>query len=56
VLVDYRWVTAGQTDRLNTFAVELMRLKVDLIVAVSTTAVHAVKHATPAIPWAQGWS
>jgi putative tryptophan/tyrosine transport system substrate-binding protein len=50
VLVDYRWVTAGQTDRLNDFAVEFVHRKVDLIVAVSTTAVHAVKRATTAIP------
>jgi putative tryptophan/tyrosine transport system substrate-binding protein len=50
VLVDYRWVTAGQTDRLNDFAMELVHRKVDLIVAVSTTAVHAAQRATTAIP------
>jgi putative ABC transport system substrate-binding protein len=50
VLVDYRWVTAGQTDLLNDLAVELVRLKVDLIVAFPTPAVHAAKRATLAIP------
>ena len=50
VLVDYRWVTAGQTDRLNDFAVECVRRKVDRIVAVSPTAGQAVQRATTAIP------
>jgi hypothetical protein len=56
ILVDYRWVTAGQTERLNDLAVELVRLPVDLIVAFNTPSVHAAKRATTAIPWAQAWS
>jgi putative tryptophan/tyrosine transport system substrate-binding protein len=48
--VDYRWVAAGQTDGLNDLAAELVRLPVDLIVAVSTPAAQAAKRATPAIP------
>jgi ABC-type uncharacterized transport system substrate-binding protein len=50
ILVDYRWVTAGQTDRLNALAVELVHLPVDLIVALPTPAAHAAKRATLAIP------
>jgi putative ABC transport system substrate-binding protein len=50
LLVDYRWVAAGQADRLNDLAMELVRLPVDLIVAVSTPASQAAKRATPAIP------
>jgi hypothetical protein len=40
VLVDSRSVTPGQTERRNDVAVELVRLKVDLIVAVATPAGH----------------
>src|SRR5262245_41177839 len=32
ILVDYCWVAAGQTDRLNDLAVELVQLPVDLMV------------------------
>jgi putative tryptophan/tyrosine transport system substrate-binding protein len=56
IRVDYRWVAAGQTDRLNDLATELVRLPVDLIVAVSTPAAQAAKRATLAIPWAPAWS
>jgi putative ABC transport system substrate-binding protein len=48
--VDYRWVAAGQVDRLNDLAADLVRLPVDLIVAVSTPAAQAAKRATLAIP------
>jgi putative ABC transport system substrate-binding protein len=48
--VDYRWVAAGQADRLNDLAAELVRLPVALIVAVSTPAAQAAKRATLAIP------
>ncbi len=48
--VDYRWVASGQADRLNDLAAELVRLPVDLIVAVSTPAAQAAKRATGAIP------
>jgi putative tryptophan/tyrosine transport system substrate-binding protein len=50
IRVDYRWVAAGQADRLNDLAAELVRLPVDLIVAVSTPAAQAAKRATLAIP------
>jgi putative tryptophan/tyrosine transport system substrate-binding protein len=48
--VDYRWVAAGQAERLNDLAAELVRLPVDLIVAVSTPAAQAAKRATRTIP------
>jgi ABC-type uncharacterized transport system substrate-binding protein len=48
--VDYRWVAAGQADRLNDLAAELVRLPVDLIVAVSTPAAQAAKRAALTIP------
>jgi putative ABC transport system substrate-binding protein len=48
--VDYRWVAAGQTERLNDLAVELVRLPVDLLVALNTAAAQAAKHATTVIP------
>jgi putative ABC transport system substrate-binding protein len=50
IRVDYRWVAAAQGDRLNDLAAELVRLPVDLIVAVSTPAAQAAKRVTPAIP------
>jgi putative ABC transport system substrate-binding protein len=43
-------VAAGQTERLNDLAVELVQLKVDLIVTLSTPATQAAKRATSAIP------
>jgi putative tryptophan/tyrosine transport system substrate-binding protein len=48
--VDYRWVAAGQAERLNDLAAELVRLPVDLIVAVSTPAAQAAQRATLTIP------
>jgi putative tryptophan/tyrosine transport system substrate-binding protein len=48
--VDYRWVAAGQTERLNDLAIELVRLHVDLIVALNTPAAQAAQRATTAIP------
>ena len=50
IRVDYRWVAAGQAERLDDLAVELVRLPVDLIVALSTPSVQAAKRATTAIP------
>ena len=50
ILVDYRWGTAGQTERLHDLAVEFVRLPVDLIVASPTPAAHAAKRATATIP------
>ena len=45
-----RWAMAGQTERLNDLAGELVRLPVDLIVASPTPAAHAAKRATATIP------
>lgn len=50
ILAEYRSVAAGQADRLNDFAAELVRLKVDVIVAFSTPSVQAAQRATPDIP------
>ena len=49
IAFEYRWTT-GQVDRLPALAAELVRLQVDLIVAVSTPAVRAAKDATTSIP------
>ena len=40
----------GRSERLSDFAAELVRLKVDVIVAAPTTAVRAVQRATRTIP------
>ena len=40
----------GQTERYSTLAAELVRLPVDLLVAVSTPAIIAAKQATSTIP------
>lgn len=50
IRVDYRGVAAGQAERLNALAVELVHLSVDLIVAYHTPAAHAAQRATTAIP------
>jgi putative ABC transport system substrate-binding protein len=50
ILIDYRGVAAGQTERLNDLAVELVQRSVDLIVAYNTPAAQAAKRATTAIP------
>lgn len=47
--VDYR-SAAGHVDRLNALAAELVRLKVDVIVARTNPAVQAAKRATAEIP------
>jgi putative ABC transport system substrate-binding protein len=49
IAIEYRWTT-GQVDRLPALAAELVRLQVDLIVAVSSPAVRAAKDATTSIP------
>jgi ABC-type uncharacterized transport system substrate-binding protein len=48
IIVEYRW-TEGRTERLPSLAAELVRLKVDVIVASSQGAV-AAKQATTTIP------
>ena len=52
--IDYRWA-ADKLDRLPSLAEELVRRKVDLIVAWSTPAVQAAKSATRTIPVVMGY-
>jgi len=47
--IEYRWAE-GRLDRLPELAAELVRLKVDAIVTVSTPAIQAAKQATSTIP------
>jgi putative ABC transport system substrate-binding protein len=47
--IENRWA-AGKVDRLSGLADELVRLKVDVIVAAATPAVQAAKNATTTIP------
>jgi len=49
VLVEWR-SAEGSTDRAQTLAAELVRLKVSVIVAEFTPAIRAAKNATPTIP------
>jgi len=49
IAIEYRWAE-GKYERLPDLAAELVRLKVDVIVAVATPAVQAAKQATKAIP------
>ena len=49
ISIEYRWA-AGNVDRLPALAEELVRLKVDLIVAGATPVIQAAKNATRTIP------
>jgi putative tryptophan/tyrosine transport system substrate-binding protein len=49
VAIKYRW-TEGRSERYAAIAAELVRLKVDVIVALGTPAVVAAKKATAVIP------
>jgi putative tryptophan/tyrosine transport system substrate-binding protein len=49
VAIDYRW-TEGGNDRYAAMAAELVRLKVDIIVALGTPAIVEAKKATNVIP------
>jgi putative tryptophan/tyrosine transport system substrate-binding protein len=49
ISIEYRWA-AGNVNRLPALAEELVRLKVDLIVAGATPAILAAKNATSTIP------
>ncbi len=49
IVIDYRYAE-GRFDRLPDLAAELVRLKVDIIVAVPTPAAAAAKNATGTIP------
>jgi putative ABC transport system substrate-binding protein len=49
IAIEFRWAE-GKYDRLPGLAAELVRLKVNLLVAGSQAAIRAAKHATEAIP------
>ena len=49
IMIEYRWA-AGKAENLAALAEELVGLKVDIIVAAATPAVHAAKNATKTIP------
>jgi putative ABC transport system substrate-binding protein len=49
IIIEYRW-GAGKAERLPELAAELVRLKVDVIVAASTLPIEAAKRATSTIP------
>jgi putative ABC transport system substrate-binding protein len=49
LVIEYRWAE-GNPDRLPALAADLVRLKVDLIVAASSTFVQPAKEATSTIP------
>ncbi len=49
ITIDYRW-TEGTFNQLSDLAAELVRAKVDLLVAWGTTAATAAQHATRLLP------
>ena len=49
IAIEYRWAE-GKYERLPQLAAELVRLKVDVILAVTTAATQAAKTATRTIP------
>jgi ABC-type uncharacterized transport system substrate-binding protein len=49
IIIEFRW-TEGEVGRLPSLAAELVGLKVDLLVTVSTLGARAAKQATSAIP------
>ncbi len=49
IVIEGRW-SEGRYERLPTLAAELVRLKVDVIVAIGVPAPHAAKDATSTIP------
>jgi len=49
IAIEERWAE-GRLDRLPALAAELVRLKVDIIVATATPAMHALQQATRTIP------
>jgi putative tryptophan/tyrosine transport system substrate-binding protein len=49
IVIEYRWA-ANKAENLATLADELVGLKVDIIAAAATPAVHAAKNATKTIP------
>jgi len=53
IAIEWRYAE-GKLDRLPDFAAELVRLKVDIIVAEGAPAAHAAKNATRAVPIVMG--
>jgi len=53
IIIEYRWA-AGKVDRLPTLAEELVRLKVDIIVAWTGPVIQTAKKATTTIPIVMG--
>ena len=49
IVIEYRWAE-GRTERLPNLAAELVRLKLDVILAASTAAALAAKNVTATIP------
>src|SRR5262249_4420392 len=49
VRIDYRWI-AGDNDRMQSYAKELLGLKPDVIVANSTLVLAALKNETKTVP------
>jgi putative ABC transport system substrate-binding protein len=49
IVIEWRWAE-GQIEQLPKLAAELVRLKVDIIVAVTNPGIEAVKRATQTIP------
>ena len=49
IAIEYRWLE-WKSERLPDLAAELVRLKVDVIVAMTAAATQAAKHATNAVP------
>jgi putative ABC transport system substrate-binding protein len=49
VTIEYRWAD-GRSEHYSEFAVEFVRLKVDVIVSAGNEASYAAKHATSVIP------
>jgi putative tryptophan/tyrosine transport system substrate-binding protein len=54
VHIDYRW-GAGSVDRMRLFAAELVQLKPDALVSISTPATAALQAETRAIPIVFAW-
>jgi putative tryptophan/tyrosine transport system substrate-binding protein len=55
IVIEYRWAE-GKLDRIPALAAELVRLKVDIIVASGTTSTRAAKEATATIPIVMGFN
>ena len=49
IIIEYRYAD-GRFERLSNLATELVRLRVDILVAVGANAAHAAKNATTVIP------